>query len=236
MRPALLAIAVGLVLADSSVVTLGLPDVLADFDATPTGVSWVLTGYNLVLALAAVPAALLAAAHRRARRGRAAAVAGLLVFAAASLVCALSRLARAARRGALRPGPGRRGRGLRGARRSWSARRGDRARGRSRSGAWQARSARRSARPRAALLTEVLSWEAIFAVQVPLALRAACVAARGARASARRRPAEHAPGLAGARLARFLGAGLTAALFLLVLLLIAGWRHSPLDRRARSSP
>ncbi|MDQ3740644.1 MAG: MFS transporter, partial [Actinomycetota bacterium] len=58
MRAALLAIAVGLVLADSSVVTLGLPDVLADFDATPTGVSWVLTAYNLVLALAAVPAAL----------------------------------------------------------------------------------------------------------------------------------------------------------------------------------
>src|SRR5688572_24148292 len=94
MRPALLAIAVGLVLADSSVVTLGLPDMLADLDATPTGVSWVLTGYNLTLALAAVPAALW-------RRGRRAAgpragsaerlfVAGLLVFAAASLVCALA--------------------------------------------------------------------------------------------------------------------------------------------------
>ncbi len=58
MRAALLAIAVGLVLADSSVVTLGLPDVLEDFAATPQGVSWVLTGYNLVLAVAAVPAAL----------------------------------------------------------------------------------------------------------------------------------------------------------------------------------
>src|SRR3712207_4389100 len=59
VRVALLALAVGLVLADSSVVTLGLPGVLEDFDASPQAVSWVLTGYNLALALAAVPAALL---------------------------------------------------------------------------------------------------------------------------------------------------------------------------------
>ena len=58
-RVALLALAVGLVLADGSVVALGLPDVLTDFRVSPEAVSWVLTGYNLALALAALPAALL---------------------------------------------------------------------------------------------------------------------------------------------------------------------------------
>ena len=51
-RVALLALAVGLVLADGSVVTLGLPDVLTDFEASPQAVSWVLTAYNLALAVA----------------------------------------------------------------------------------------------------------------------------------------------------------------------------------------
>lgn len=46
-------------LADSSIVTLGLPDVLSDFNATPSSVAWVLTGYNLVLAAFALPVALL---------------------------------------------------------------------------------------------------------------------------------------------------------------------------------
>ena len=57
MRRAALAAAVGLVLADSSVVTLALPDILREFDATVSEVAWVLTAFNLVLALAAVPAA-----------------------------------------------------------------------------------------------------------------------------------------------------------------------------------
>ncbi|MGH2897461.1 MAG: hypothetical protein ACRDMZ_02210, partial [Solirubrobacteraceae bacterium] len=41
------AIAVGVVLADSSVVTLGLPAMLRDFDAEVSQVAWVLTSYNL---------------------------------------------------------------------------------------------------------------------------------------------------------------------------------------------
>ena len=94
-RAALLALAVGLVLADSSVVTLGLPDVLADFDVSPEAVAWVLTAYNLVLAVVAVPAAL---ALRSVRSGRgegglsasALAGGGLVVFAAASLLCAVA--------------------------------------------------------------------------------------------------------------------------------------------------
>ena len=237
MRPALLAIAVGLVLADSSVVTLGLPDVLADFDASPPAVSWVLTGYNLVLALAAVPAALWLREHRPkgsrpadARRVGPAEqlfVAGLLVFAVASLVCALSGslgmlvAARCVQ-------------GLGGAAVACAAlpllvgatRNRPRA-----IGIWGMAGAIGAAVGPAAggLLTDALSWEAIFAVQVPLSLLC-LVAARGAvevQEAARTRP--DWPALASLA---FLGAGLTAALFLLVLLLIAGWRHSPLTAAA----
>jgi MFS family permease len=169
VRVALLAIAVGLVLADSSVVTLGLPAVLEDFDASPTGVSWVLTSYNLVLALAAVPAAL---AARRAASDRALAAGGLAVFAFASLLCAVA------------PSLGtligaRCLQGLGGAAVACGAlallvdATGSRARG---AAVWGAAGALGAAVGPAVggLLTEALSWEAIFAVQVPLAL--ACLA------------------------------------------------------------
>jgi predicted MFS family arabinose efflux permease len=231
MRAALLAMAVGLVLADSSVVTLGLPDVLADFDATPQGVAWVLTGYNLALALAAVPVALWL-------RGRPAPFArGLALFAAASLACALA------------PSLGflvfaRCVQGLGGAAVACAAlpllvdALGDR---RGAVAIWGAAGAIGAAVGPAAggALTEALSWEAIFAVQVPLAL--VCMAAarverggaarvEGGGAAGAGRPAW--PALAALA---FLGAGLTAALFLPVLLLIAGWRHSPLAAAAAVS-
>jgi hypothetical protein len=80
MRRVLPALAAGLVLADSSVVTLALPEILRAFDATVAGVAWVLISFNLALALAAIPAA-------RLRPGPAYA-GGLVVFAAACLVCA----------------------------------------------------------------------------------------------------------------------------------------------------
>lgn len=80
MRRLLPALAAGLVLADSSVVTLALPEILRALDATVAGVAWVLISFNLALALAAVPAARLAP--------RPAYVGGLVVFAAACLVCA----------------------------------------------------------------------------------------------------------------------------------------------------
>jgi len=66
VRRAALAAAVGLVLADSSVVTLGLPDILREFDATVSEVAWVLTAFNLVLVL--VWLALAAAIGREHRR------------------------------------------------------------------------------------------------------------------------------------------------------------------------
>ena len=84
-RKALVGLGIGLALADSSVVTLALPDILRQFDVEIPTVAWVLTSYNLGLALAAVPAA-----YAARRRPVAAFTAGTLVFAAASLACALA--------------------------------------------------------------------------------------------------------------------------------------------------
>ena len=81
-----LALAVGVVLADSSIVVLALPDIYRDLDTSVFGVTWVLVSFNLVMALAAVPAAMVA---RRVGPGRAAAV-GLAIFAGAGLACGVS--------------------------------------------------------------------------------------------------------------------------------------------------
>ncbi|HEX8689644.1 MAG TPA: MFS transporter, partial [Solirubrobacterales bacterium] len=85
-RLAALAIAVGLVLADSSIVVLALPEIYRELDTSVAGVTWVLISFNVVLALAAVPAAHVA---RRAGPGRTAAI-GLAVFAGAGLACGLA--------------------------------------------------------------------------------------------------------------------------------------------------
>src|SRR4029079_7122344 len=84
-RTALLGLAVGLVLADSSVVTIALPEILARYDVAIATLAWALTSYNLALALAALPAAFLA--RRRPIRVFGA---GIVLFAAASLVCAFA--------------------------------------------------------------------------------------------------------------------------------------------------
>ncbi len=79
----LLALSVGLVLADSSVVTLALPAILRELDTSVSAVAWVLIAFNLALAAAAVPGWLVARGRPRA------AFAGASVgFAAASLACA----------------------------------------------------------------------------------------------------------------------------------------------------
>ncbi len=54
----LLAVTVALVLADSAVVTLALPDILRHLDTTVGQVAWVLISFNLVLGLGAVPTAM----------------------------------------------------------------------------------------------------------------------------------------------------------------------------------
>ncbi|UUY05312.1 MFS transporter [Svornostia abyssi] len=279
MRRALPALAAGLVLADSSVVTLALPEILRALDATVAGVAWVLISFNLALAVAAVPLARLAP--------RPAYVGGLVVFAAACLVCASAeslgvliagRVAQGVAGAAVvaaalalarvgedpaAPSPGLR--------------------------AWALAGVLGAALGPAAggILTEAFSWEAMFALQAPVALVAILgvfVARRPAtapdvprpqvdkRQSERARdvpaaerppeyggrllippapiPAQPAPAAAMAPTAALpaadlrddgrgrpriapllalalLSAALTAALFLLVVMLIEGWRYGP---------
>ena len=75
----LLAVTVALVLADSAVVTLALPDILTHLETTVGQVAWVLIAYNVVLGVAAVPVSRLL--RRRPDRWSAA---GIAVFALAS--------------------------------------------------------------------------------------------------------------------------------------------------------
>src|ERR1700710_2762254 len=82
----LLALTVGFVLADSAIVTLALPEILRRLGGSVGQVAWVLIAFNLVLALAVVPAAW--ACTRRDPAPLCAA--GIAVFAAASAVCALA--------------------------------------------------------------------------------------------------------------------------------------------------
>ncbi len=111
LRVAAVALAVGLVLADASVVILALPAIYREYHAEVADVAWVVTAFNLAIALAAVPAARLATRGgraglcrraRRLRRGRGCLRAGAL--------------ARIPDRRARRAGRGRGGGGVRGAR------------------------------------------------------------------------------------------------------------------------
>jgi MFS family permease len=250
-RVVALALAVGLVLADSSIVVLALPQIYRELDASVAAVTWVLISFNLVMALAAVPAAHLA---RRVGPGRAAAI-GLAIFAGASLACAVSdhlstlivarcvqalggaaavtavlelmpsELARSERHSlisasgggvapdALAVGSERRAASL-----------------------WAVAGATGAALGPAVggVLTQLVSWQSIFLFQVPVALLAAVPILAVARheaatgiLSAELRDTGRPHVLANLALA-MVSAAIAGALFLLVLLLIEGWRLSPI--------
>ncbi|MGZ8593059.1 MAG: MFS transporter, partial [Actinomycetota bacterium] len=78
------SLAVAVAFADSSIVVLALPELYARFDTTIEGVAWVITSYNLVVAVGAL--VLVAVVHRQ--RARALLAAGALVFLGASIACA----------------------------------------------------------------------------------------------------------------------------------------------------
>ena len=83
---AVVAIAVGLAAADSSIVVLALPDVYRDFDVSIVAVSQTITAYNVAIVLGA-----LAVIPLESRvRGHMLAGTGLAVFAVASLWCGLA--------------------------------------------------------------------------------------------------------------------------------------------------
>lgn len=215
----LLVVTVALVLADSAVVTLALPDILRHLDATVTQVAWVLIAFNLVLGLAAVPTAL---AFTRAQP-RVFTAFGIAVFAGASAWCAVAGsievllIARClqALGGAL---------ALVGCLellvKEYDERRGV--------GAWVTAGVIGTATGPflGGLLTEAISWQAIFVVQVPFAVLAV-PAALAVPAEPDRVVDRHRPALLANLTLALLSAALTAALFLLVLLLVEGWRHTP---------
>ena len=227
-RLAALAIAVGLVLADSSIVVLALPQIYRELDTSVAGVTWVLVSFNLVLALAAVPAAHLA---RRIGPGRAAAI-GLAVFAGAGLACGLAaelstliaaRCVQAlggaiAVTAVLELLPATVG----------SERRAV--------AVWATAGATGAALGPAVggVLTELVSWQSIFLFQAPIAIVAGVPilavarheAATGVISTELRRTGR--PHLLANLALALVSAAIAAALFLLVLLLIEGWRLTPI--------
>jgi MFS family permease len=230
-----LAVGVGLVLADSSVVVLALPEIYRELDVSVTAVTWVLVAFNLVLALAAVPAAALARRHGPAR----VALAGMVLFGASSLACGLAGaiepllLARCAQAvggaaavcASLELLPAAVGSERRAAT-VWAT-----------SGALGA-----ALGPGiGGLLTELISWQSIFLVQVPVAGGCALALAgpAGAERSRERIAAEVGPAgrphLAANVALALVSAALAAALFLVVLLLIEGWLLTPIAAAAAVS-
>jgi MFS family permease len=217
-----------LVLADSSIVVLALPQIYRELDTSVAGVTWVLVSFNLVMALAAVPAAHLA---RRIGPGRSAAV-GLAVFAGAGIACGLSSelstliAARcvqalggaAAVTAVLELLPATVGSERRAA------------------AVWATAGATGAALGPAVggLLTELVSWQSIFLAQAPLAIVAGVPLLAVARHEASTAIVAAELGRTGrphllANLALALvSSAIAAALFLLVLLLIEGWRLSPI--------
>ena len=222
---AVLSVAVAVVLGDSGVVTLALPEILRDFGAQVGGVAWVLIAFNLVLALVAVPAARVCL-----RRDPAVVTAGGVIgLAAATTVCAVAgslgvliaaRAAQAAAGALVIVGSLELLVEATGAERAGVRR-------------WAAAGVAGAALGPVigGLLTWAFSWRAIFVVQIPAVLLAlpVAIALRG-RAMPRQANLDTSPDrpdvLANLALA-LLSAALTAALFLLVLLLVDGWDRSP---------
>lgn len=215
----LLAVTVALVLADSAVVTLALPDILRHLDTSVGQVAWVLIAFNLVLGLGAVPTAVVFARAQP----RIISAAGIAVFAGASAWCALAQsidvliAARCVQAlgGAL---------ALVGCLELLVGEYGER-RG---VAAWVTAGVVGTATGPFAggLLTQAFSWQAIFVVQVPFAVLAvpAALAVPGVPALT---PDRHRPAVRPNLTLALLAAALTAALFLLVLLLVEGWQRSP---------
>jgi MFS family permease len=208
------------VLADASVVILALPAIYREYDAEVADVAWVITAFNLAIALAAVPVARLAT---RRPAGRVCA-GGLVLFAAASAACALAPslgflIAARALQGAggaaavcaaLELLPALAG-GERRAVRVWAA----------------AGVAGAALGPAVGgVLTQLISWQSIFVVQIPLALIPALLVFR--REAPLAEKSAGVPHIAANVALGLLSAGLAAVLFLLVLLLVEGWRMPPL--------
>ena len=86
IRHVLLAVAAGLALADASIVTLALPQLLAELDTTVEGVASILGVYTVVLAATLLPVERLQRVYGAPRTG----AAGMALFAIASVAAGAS--------------------------------------------------------------------------------------------------------------------------------------------------
>ena len=235
IRRALLLLAAALALADASIVTLALPPIIDELDASVEGAAAVLGVYTLVLAL------VLPLAPRLRARPQTLGIVGAAAFAAASLGCGLAGsleallVLRALQAGGAAVvlvavfslvdggGAGR--------------------------GAWHAAAVFGFAAGPAlgGALTQALDWRAIFLAQVPVALAASVAAAvvdLGPSQGPKSTPAPSngagptplnargSSNMSGAATLALVSAALTGVLFLLVLLLVTGWSTTPLAAAA----
>lgn len=227
-RSWVVTVAAGLVLADASIVTLALPELLRALDTTVEGVAAVIAVYTGVLAFSLLPAERVVAVLGPARVG----ALGFGLFALASASCAVADTltallaARAVQAFA----------GALGLVAAFELIRGGTQAGRRH---WLGAAVLAAAVGPAlgGALTQAFDWRAIFVAQIPIALVGAFAALRDAP-----EPAvtpvfedEHEPRrsrLADSLALALVSASLTAVLFGLVLLLIAGWAIEPLAAAA----
>jgi predicted MFS family arabinose efflux permease len=218
------AAAVAVAFADSSIVVLALPSIYGAFDTSIVGVSWVITSYNLVVAVAAFA---LVPVIRRVDVGWVSRV-GLIVFLAGSIGSAAAqsltvliafRCLQGAGAALL----------LAGCLALLAALTGSAARG---VAVWTTAGTFGAAVGPAlgGVLTQLFDWRAIFVVQAPVAL-VALVAAFRSHLHPRAEGAERPSVEANTALALVFGA-LVGALFLAVLLVIDVWRFSPIGGAA----
>jgi Major Facilitator Superfamily len=217
MRAVLIALAAGLALADASIVTLGLPPLLVDLGTTVPEAAAVLGVYTLVVALGVVPGAWAVARFGPTRAG----VAGASLAGVASLGCAVAqslpplfagRALQAAGAAVLLPAAFAALDGGGAGRRRWIG---------------LAVTGVAAGPALGGLLTQLFDWRAIFVAQIPVFAAAAVVWARVPARPRPERPARTMPWRPAAALA-LLSAALAGVLFLLVLLLVAGWGEDPL--------
>lgn len=233
LRTIALAGAVGLVLADSSIVVLALPEIFREFDTSIAGVSWVLIIFNLVLALVAVPGA---RAARHFGPGRSAAI-GLAIFAGGSLVCGL----------ATGLGPLLTGRAVQAAGGAVAVTAALELMGttlgsdRKAVAMWVGAGAVGAAvgPGLGGLLTELVSWQSIFLIQVPIAIIAGVPLreiiieeTREWKIPEKFAGTDQKPHLPANIALGLVSAAIAATLFLVVLLLIEGWRLTPIEAAA----
>ena len=230
IRTAAILIAVAIVLSDSSIVVLALPEIFREFETSVEGVSWVLISFNLGLAIVAVPGAI---AARRFGPGRTAAL-GLAIFAGGSLACGLATGLGPLLTGRVVQAIG----GALAVTASLELLIAARTSERQGIAVWVGAGAIGAALGPGigGFLTELVSWQSIFFVQVPVALLAAALLGPAAVEETREWKVPDLPGSPfekphlPANLALALAsAGIAAALFLVVLLLIEGWLLTPIE-------